>query len=781
VPSLSGEFDAVVQLGLAGVDLVLAAQHRQVVNPVHVHSMTVRIDDVAIARDPIPAGERTGVRGQVEAQVSTPTVTLPAGGETRVIVHFQVRGRLLPDPGYPAVPDLHGEVAISMDVVSSESGALIDMSLLGRDVQVSVVPAPDNPLPTAERTRIERLIRNYLRTAAADEHELAPAADGRVFYPRVRTLPDAPDPAVALVFNLEDRRPSDEWHSSPLRKIVGAADDFAIGVGGDYLLRQIRSRIGEHPIPDPGGVFGIGFDPLEVALEHGAIAVTLRGHAWFFRRFDFSITQRIRISLTPTSVVPLLDPAPVFGGVAGLPFVRDLVGRAIAGQRDAWQTQARTALAELDAARFASMLRQLHADGVGLAYTGGDISPDGIVVRGSLEAGPWAAPRASFTATLLGGDLVELNALASWVPGGKVDRFTWVDRVGGTRRTDTRSFVARLPASTMSGPASWCLQIDGMQMTGERRPGPVTTAACRVASPLVPAVEILRRLEKLPFALIHPGDPDPAWVDALAHVDPWLDDNLWAASRSNVLVHVAGTPEDVTELAHGLASLPADRPLLAIAVLGSGQLAKVQAKGLAIAVPLALMEDAAGSVVQQGQVSYLVDADGKLAWEGKGKLDAEQLAQALEQTAKGGYVAYEELRLAIAEGEHAPDFPFELADGATTALRKLRGRPVQIIFWTSWSEPSIEQLVRRKDLTGDAVAIAVNDGDDPEQAADALARHGLKLPFVADPDRRVALTYGIRCWPTTVFVDAEGLVAGAQFGLEPTAADFADGSAQAAD
>jgi hypothetical protein len=109
-------------------------------------------------------------------------------------------------------------------------------------------------------------------------------------------------------------------------------------------------------------------------------------------------------------------------------------------------------------------------------------------------------------------------------------------------------------------------------------------------------------------------------------------------------------------------------------------------------------------------------------------------------------------------------------------MRKFRGREVQIVFWTTWSDPSLEELRRvraesgSRGAAGDApMVLLVNDGEDPELAQRKLKELGLGFPMVPDPDRAIARRYGIVAWPTVVQVDREGRVAEIRLGLEPPA------------
>lgn len=111
-------------------------------------------------------------------------------------------------------------------------------------------------------------------------------------------------------------------------------------------------------------------------------------------------------------------------------------------------------------------------------------------------------------------------------------------------------------------------------------------------------------------------------------------------------------------------------------------------------------------------------------------------------------------------GRPVPDLALSTWDQRTIQLHALRGRPVVLEFWTSWSPPcranllALEQWARaRPDLT--ILGIAVEDPATARPFAESL---GLTFTqgsmSVAPPspfDQIIAV-------PTTFFVDASGLI-----------------------
>jgi peroxiredoxin len=43
--------------------------------------------------------------------------------------------------------------------------------------------------------------------------------------------------------------------------------------------------------------------------------------------------------------------------------------------------------------------------------------------------------------------------------------------------------------------------------------------------------------------------------------------------------------------------------------------------------------------------------------------------------------------------------------------------------------------------------------------------HDLKFPLIQDPDERIAAIFGVQHWPTTIFINREGVIDRVQFGL----------------
>jgi len=128
------------------------------------------------------------------------------------------------------------------------------------------------------------------------------------------------------------------------------------------------------------------------------------------------------------------------------------------------------------------------------------------------------------------------------------------------------------------------------------------------------------------------------------------------------------------------------------------------------------------------------------------------------------------MRLAAQPGEPAPDAFFQDDQGGCVTLRRLRGQPVLLNFWKSWSKPCLRELRRLQTLqeqgSGRApVIMAINGGEDHAAFTDIRCQSNLTFRVIPDRNQSIAELYGVQCWPTTVSINQEGIIDRIQFGL----------------
>jgi thiol-disulfide isomerase/thioredoxin len=117
----------------------------------------------------------------------------------------------------------------------------------------------------------------------------------------------------------------------------------------------------------------------------------------------------------------------------------------------------------------------------------------------------------------------------------------------------------------------------------------------------------------------------------------------------------------------------------------------------------------------------------------------------------------------------APAFSLATLDGGRFRSESLQGRPTVLYFFAPWCKvcaASASQLRWFQRLAGDSsqVVLVALDYDSAAEVKDYGRRHELDLPILLG-DAAIARDYRIRGYPTYYVIDADGRVAGRDFGL----------------
>ncbi len=117
----------------------------------------------------------------------------------------------------------------------------------------------------------------------------------------------------------------------------------------------------------------------------------------------------------------------------------------------------------------------------------------------------------------------------------------------------------------------------------------------------------------------------------------------------------------------------------------------------------------------------------------------------------------------------APDFTLETLDGEAITLSDLRGKGVVINFWAGWCLPcrtEMPALERTWNALGDdgLVILAVNLQESPNRVGAFVEQFGLTFPILLDRDGSVFEQYQVQLYPTTFFINREGVIQDVIFG-----------------
>lgn len=110
----------------------------------------------------------------------------------------------------------------------------------------------------------------------------------------------------------------------------------------------------------------------------------------------------------------------------------------------------------------------------------------------------------------------------------------------------------------------------------------------------------------------------------------------------------------------------------------------------------------------------------------------------------------------------APDFELQTPDGVKVHLSDLRGHPVLINFWATWCGPCLLEmpLIQKYQdrYQGQFRVLAVNDDEPAADVQAYTSRLGLSFTVLLDPGGKVIDLYRVRAFPSTFFVDSDGVI-----------------------
>ena len=826
---LTGDFDLVAQFSLPTVNRILGSIHQKgdAVNDgiTFLHSFRTHIPQNSgpgfpVGKGGIPIPNPSAVQGIIEVQVSTPTITLVANSSTRVTAHFEIMAHYIADDPASTLPEfVHGELQVTFSVLQQAAGnknSLLTMDIQAANLEVNFIPDAGLPLSAQDLAIITAELKSFLKTGFEPVNASLPNG---IDFLRFKTMPGG-TPAVALLLSLTSAVLNPNAADGVTNTFLQSNHDFAIALSSEYRPGTARAdETANRRARRPKTYLHVdGFwqpfhrRKFSAQLENtGLIAITITATGtfhWLFGTDALSITilQHLQLSLIEaTQTFVLSAPSDPTVTIQGLPFYtvtaeNDLKAQFIA-QRNAAINQAQVQInnsiqKSLDLSGILKSALKISAT---TTYQSLQVTADGIILQGSMSMAARPDADVEFGLSLDGNSF---DALNSWIPAGTIQQYTWSWYVPtkvypfGTTKTlvDNQRFVIPFPSGMPHDPSQVCLEISGTQVasSGSGTYPVVADSACSIGSfgPSIPVL-IPKWWDKLAVGVL--GLPDPASQDPgaavglVAHLDAQAAANLQANVAVPTLVYFsdAQVTESLNTLSRTITAIREKESAFSmILILPSGSLERLQIQELAelrsvaaeSRVALAFTEDYEGTWAQSLHAeklpsTHLLSPTGQVVWQQDGTLNAAKLTAAIEaQLVRGNQLIWMPLRSFPAVGALAPDFLFDLAAGENIALRRLQGRRILVNFWTTWSSPSVEQLRRLQRLQDqstedDVVIVAVNDGEKPDQAAEFFRKNGFTMHFVPDEYRQIARRYRIRCWPTTVLIDAWGKVTKTQFGL----------------
>lgn len=120
-------------------------------------------------------------------------------------------------------------------------------------------------------------------------------------------------------------------------------------------------------------------------------------------------------------------------------------------------------------------------------------------------------------------------------------------------------------------------------------------------------------------------------------------------------------------------------------------------------------------------------------------------------------------------GNLAPDFTLKDLNGENVTLSELRGSPVLINFWATWcywclvEMPFLEEVYEEQSKKG-LVMLAIDVGESSATVTSFMESNNISLPVLLDVSGVTPGKYNLRGYPTTYFLDKNGVIQGFKIG-----------------
>lgn len=131
----------------------------------------------------------------------------------------------------------------------------------------------------------------------------------------------------------------------------------------------------------------------------------------------------------------------------------------------------------------------------------------------------------------------------------------------------------------------------------------------------------------------------------------------------------------------------------------------------------------------------------------------------------GGYVIMDSLKpqekgVTLSLGEAVPTFKLATIQDEYVTLEDFSGTPLVLNFWGTFCEPCKREMPAleeqyKKWLTHDVKFLGINLSEDKLTAAN-YAKNRVTYPIALDVNRVIEKRYGLRSYPTTFFINADG-------------------------
>ena len=110
----------------------------------------------------------------------------------------------------------------------------------------------------------------------------------------------------------------------------------------------------------------------------------------------------------------------------------------------------------------------------------------------------------------------------------------------------------------------------------------------------------------------------------------------------------------------------------------------------------------------------------------------------------------------------APDFELESLTGEKKHLSDFQGKVVVLNFWATWCGPCTYEMPFFQEIyesyASEIAVLAVNNQESVDRVSPFVEELGLTYEILMDKDGGVAMQYQVLGFPTTYFIDPNGII-----------------------
>jgi len=113
-------------------------------------------------------------------------------------------------------------------------------------------------------------------------------------------------------------------------------------------------------------------------------------------------------------------------------------------------------------------------------------------------------------------------------------------------------------------------------------------------------------------------------------------------------------------------------------------------------------------------------------------------------------------------GDPAPNFTVFSLDGQFVSFNELHDRALIINLWTTWCGPCKAEMPLLESISqkyaAELIILGINEGDNEYDVGRYVEEENITFRILLDENENVGYLYGIVGYPTSIFIDKNGII-----------------------